>query len=127
MPGVSCLISGEVRYLSVDFGYCWVSGVVELDFVAVSSQCPNFGREAGLVIFTEAGGDSFLRLRDAIVDFLEGYRVFGGVGGLYGLGEAMFGFCRKGVPIGSFEVCETFSCPGWGVVVCEVNGDWEVV
>ena len=99
MPGVSCLLSGEVRYLLVDFGYCWVSGVVESDFVALLGQGPDFGGEAGLVIFTEAGGDSFLR--DVIDDFLEGYRVFGGVGALYGLGEALFSFCRECVPIGS--------------------------
>ena len=35
VPGVSCLFSGEVRYLLIDFEYCWVSGVVEWDFVAL--------------------------------------------------------------------------------------------
>ena len=56
-----------VRYLLLNFGYCLVSGVVESDFVALLGQGPDFGEGARLVIFTEAGGHSFLR--DAIDDF----------------------------------------------------------
>ena len=111
--------------MSVEFGYCWIVRVILSDFVAVLNQAPDFGGEAGFVVFAEAVGDGFFG--DAIDDFLEGFGVLGGVGGLYGLREPLFGFGREGVPVGFSEVYEVFPCPGWRVVVCEGYCDWEVV